>query len=355
MTLMGRRAVRVSAAQAECSTSTKEVIRGGVLMVLRWFIVIPFVYLCYNVRGLSRSPWRRAPEWALDAGIVVANHPSAFFDLILCLAGAPKWTFFLHEHSRTRVPLFNVVVRLLRGVPVVRTAGRDALYVMPGTDVAEKREKTAAALSARLTQGHWVTIFPEGRSTEYKSSELKPLREGVAELALKTAASMGWSRPLRIYPVGFIYEDARYIGTTCTVRWGNAFDVSEYQEAYTKDENAAAQALLARIKAEIENAIKVPAEHGGTVREQNVKTRFFGVVYFFILQGLALLGLPFRLFGRLAARRPSEQAAYATSLWLMCMAVGAYISGARFVCVFAACTVVCTRAYVVFRRRRARL
>lgn len=382
---------QISAALVGESPSLFETIRGGVLMVLRWFVVIPVAYLSYEVRGLAKAPWRLGTDHdggqsasSTEAGIVVANHPNAFFDLLMCLAGAPRWAFFLHERARTRVPVFNSMVWLLRGLAVSRRVAREQETHVHSEDkqqLSQRQRKTHKTLVRLLSQKSWLIIFPQGRSREQApwsadhvtaadesmaapmptAVAVPPLRPGFALAALDAASSMGWSRPVWIYPLGLYYEDARYVGTRCHAVWAKPLDVRDFQKQYELYRHQAALAVCEKVHELIRGAVlagrhqmdslarigEIQTDRLQSAATTSACARFFGRG---LVQLFLLMGLPFRLYGKLAARRPTEVAAYSFSLWFLCAVIAIVVGGWRYFAVFCLASVVATRTFVMIRR-----
>lgn len=377
---------QISAALYNAKPSALEIIRGGMLMVLRWVLVIPAAFLSYEIRGLTKAPWRLSTDTnsgasstsgtqVSEAGIVVANHPNALFDLILCLAGAPRWAFFLHERSRTRIPVFNQMVKILRGVGVVRRQSADGKAETNEDVVNEKQRRTHRKLVRLLAEKNWLIIFPQGRSAEqvipvestlsdesYVQSLVPPLKNGFALTALDAAAATGWSRPVWIYPLGFSYEDVRYIGTRCHAVWAKPFDIREYQSEYELHREQAALAVCQRTHELITGAVAT-ARHQilsltrvGELQDESysgaepTRSASGGVIGSALIGLFLIVGLPFRLYGKLAARRTTEEAAHSFALWLMCSLIAIFIGGWHYFAMFCFVSVVATRTFVIIRR-----
>lgn len=101
--------------------------------------------LHYRVRGLENLPDQ--------ACIVMSKHQSAWETIALRAILPPQQSWVLKQ-DLMRVPLFGLGLKIVRAIPIDRSAGRRAVMkiVKDGTN--------------RLAEGRWVIIFPEGTRTE---------------------------------------------------------------------------------------------------------------------------------------------------------------------------------------------
>ncbi len=356
-----------------------ETLRGGILMLLRWFVGYPLAYLTYSISGLMRAPWRLAPQSVVRGPqILVVNHTNSAFDVLLSQLASPQWNFFLVDGSRARIPLGDTLLRILRGVPLKR-----------GGNAPLNPENTASflgRLADLLNQGHSLTAFPEGESRY--SSQLRHLRYGVAYIALEAEERSGWQLPLTIQCLGLNYENVRIAGSRCLAQWAEPIDVRRYRELFLKDRQGAQAKLLADVEGRLRDALieadtperlmeahrlaHARREHrvagvrralqdlmAGTaepVRQRGILWRglpsaVFQLVAFLVFGVIGVLAWPFRAFGRLAARDPSQEICYGLLLWLVCLVSGFFVSDGRWALQFCAFTVVGARSWLWAWRR----
>lgn len=161
-------------------------------------------YRRVEVVGAERMP-------ATGPLVVVANHWSSLVDSLAILRACPR-----EVSPLAKAPLFGN--RLLR--PFLVAAG--AVPVHRAEDGPEGRgmRAHAAMLDAcrrRLAEGGALIIFPEGVSQP--RPKLMPLRAGAAHVAL------GLEAPVRIVPIGLVYEPPASRRGTLLVRFGEPFEV----------------------------------------------------------------------------------------------------------------------------------
>jgi hypothetical protein len=250
-------------------------------------------------------------------------------------------------------------------------------------------EKTVAflgRLSDLLIQGHSLTVFPEGESRY--SSQLRHLRYGVAYIALEAEERSAWQLPLTVQCLGLNYENLKVAGSKCLALWADPIDVRRYRDLYLKDRRGAQAKLLADIETRLRGAI-IEAEtperlmdghrlayarrahnptgvrralqdlEAGTaapVRQRGIQwlglpSVVFQVLAFLIFGVIAILGWPFRLFGRLAARDPSQEICYGLLLWFVCLSAGFFVSDARWALQFCVFTLIAARSWLWAWRR----
>jgi len=174
--------------------------------------------------------------------LVVANHPNSWMDalVVFCTSGRKV-------RPLARAPLFDKpgvghVLRGLGGLPVYRP--EDAPHLV-GRNAA-----TFDAAAGALRRGEAVLIFPEGRS--HSESGLAPLKTGAARIALRAEAASDWRLGLRIVPIGLAYKRKTAFRGRAAALVGEPLSVAPWQEAYRRDNVAAAQALTATIATALE-------------------------------------------------------------------------------------------------------
>lgn len=109
---------------------------------------------------------------AKEAGLILARHESAW-ETLAFQAIFPRQAYVL-KRELLKIPFFGWGMALLNPIAIDRGAGRKALnqLVKEGT--------------ARLQQGDWVVVFPEG--TRMPAGELGKINIGGAMLATKAKA-----------------------------------------------------------------------------------------------------------------------------------------------------------------------
>lgn len=162
-----------------------------------------------------------------DAGpvIVVANHPNALLDPLVLRVALGRPIAFLAKSTLFDDPVGRLAMESFAAIPVYRAKEADT----------RQNEETFARCRALLRGGGWLALFPEGVS--HDAPGLLPLKTGAARIAL------GAGVPVRVLPVGILYEDRAIFRTRAAVRVGAPIPVPPSDP----DDRAAVDALTGRI------------------------------------------------------------------------------------------------------------
>jgi 1-acyl-sn-glycerol-3-phosphate acyltransferase len=335
-----------------------ETFRGGLLLVIRWLFHYPFILGTYRVRGATRSPFRLDPALAEKPGILVSNSGNYFFDDVLGLSLGPVWPFYFVRDSLYRMPVLNWVFRFFRALPIVRVG--DARF-NPQQRQAINR-KVFAQVAGLLRKGHWLSVFPEPVSS-HRSRLLKPLRPGVAFVALRAEDASGWGLGLRIYVYGANYENKLAGRSNLFIRWAAPIEVARYRDIFMRDPGEAEEVLMQELEQALHSTVlEAPTlealSDAHRLAHQRRQPTFPGVqgalgeviagsaapeelhkivcrrresvvyqVLGYVLLGFGWsLGWPFRMFGRLCADDRSQEMSFQFILWLLVLVAGAAVS-----------------------------
>jgi 1-acyl-sn-glycerol-3-phosphate acyltransferase len=169
------------------------------------------------------------------AVLLLPNHPNALLDPALVWASAGRDVRFLAKSTLFHTPLRPVLAGA-GAIPVYRK--RDA-----GVDTSKNAE-TFDAVSAALTAGDAICIFPEGIS--HSTGRLEPLRTGAARMTL--AAEQDGTAVLLV-PVGLNFDRKTAFRSRVTVVFGQPFsgrdllqdDIGSTTQQATSDATAVRQ------------------------------------------------------------------------------------------------------------------
>ena len=335
-----------------------ETFRGGILMLFRWLVHYPIVHLTYRVRGWTRAPYLLEPGLENKPGILVSNYGNYLYDNMIGLMTAPVWPHVFVRAPVCRTPLLKYIIRFFRAVPIVRTT--DEAY--SNEKRVEENEKTFARVSELLRKGHWLSAFPE-QNPGHRARIAKPLKPGVAHVALRAEDAAGWGLGLRIYIYGTNYENKFAGRSNVYVRWASPIEVARYRDTFVRNPVEAEQILTAEIErslhatvleaattAQLADAYRLAFQQGRpnfsgiqnalneVVNEKATPEQLHKIVcrkgresvlYQTIGYGLlslgAVVGWPFRMFGRLCATDRSQEMTYQFILWILVLLTGAMI------------------------------
>ncbi len=174
-------------------------------------------FLAFVARLLTRAFYRSvevegAPP---DHGplILAASHLNGFVDPVLLLAHLGHLPRFLAKATLWDLAPARPLLGFARAIPVQRRV-----------DAGDRTDNTstfAAAVDA-LAEGGTIAIFPEG--TTHDDPSIRPLRTGVARIALDAAAA--GVDDVRIVPVGIAYEDKVAVRGRALIQFGQPLVVT---------------------------------------------------------------------------------------------------------------------------------
>lgn len=173
--------------------------------------------------------------------ILVANHPSSFLDpLCIAVETKPKINF-LAKGVLFKNKLVASILKGLNMVPIHRAEDNPKL-LNKNTEVFKDCYK-------KLKDDGIIMIFPEG--TSEMERRLRKIKTGAARIALGAEKEYNYQLNLKIVPVGLNYTKSSRFRSEATVNIGEAINISDYFEAYKKDEIATAKDLTAEIESRI--------------------------------------------------------------------------------------------------------
>jgi 1-acyl-sn-glycerol-3-phosphate acyltransferase len=215
------------------------VVRGIARLLLRIF------YRRIEVVGFDHLP--------VDGPvIVVANHHNGAIDGALLMAVSPRRLAMIVKAPLFRTPLLGFLLRRLGAIPAHRRQDIDSV-----ADPARNAEMFSAS-STTLARGGAILIFPEG--TSHEDPTLRPLRTGVARLAL------GASVPVRVVPVGLVFDAPSTLrGGDALVVVGEPVEMAEFRRRTVGSDEDAIRAITERVSAALRRQM-VEADDRETIR-----------------------------------------------------------------------------------------
>ena len=186
--------------------------------------------------------------------IVVANHPNGLLDPVVLQLAVGQPVRFWAKSTFWRNPFGRAAMAAFGCIPVFRA--QDAGSAGDGGQRRDRNEETFARCREVLREGAWLALFPEG--TSHSDPQLRPLKSGAARIALSTmveATAAGAPVDLLIVPAGLGYEAKAIFRSGVLVRIGPPLRVAGYLERHAGDERAAAEALTADIRAQLDDVV----------------------------------------------------------------------------------------------------
>lgn len=345
-------------------------LHGGFLLIVRWCIIYPVIFILYRVRNWTRSPFLLNPKLAEDPGILVANYNNYFFDALLGLMLTPVWPYSLLSDCVMRNRLSQLFFKFFRVFAFARKHETD----IKSNEQQAFNQNTINQLATRLKEKSWAVFFPEAAEGKLVVSPcLAPiLKPGVAKLALKAEAEAGFELNLKIYVYGVNYENQIACGSNVFIRWARPIEVKMFQAVYLQDPGLAEQQLTDLIQKSLQEvvleatsfaelalihqlAMQLGEYNWSNIQKaaELVKDQKVGITGLapamyersFLKLGL-VLSYPFRLFGKLAATSIERQMFYQVSLWLLILFFGAWFNGLSWILAFALTTIIGARIWL---------
>ena len=181
-----------------------------------------------------------------NAGIIYAvNHQNAFLDAIVIATQTDAPLNFLARADIFKKKIANKILRNFYMLPVYRQ--RD------GVNTIEKNKITFDDCHEILNQKGNLVIFPEGNHN-YKKT-LRPLKKGLARIALGTLSKFGKETPLYIIPLGIDYESHFKMNSDILLNVGEPIKVSDYYSKFIENSVDAINKLTLKIAEDLESLI----------------------------------------------------------------------------------------------------
>lgn len=168
--------------------------------------LVRFFYPVIAVSGAAHVP-------AEGPVIVVSNHPNGLADPVVLGLGLARPVAFLAKSTFFANPVMRLLMNAFGAIPIYRATDGQ------GTG---RNQETFAICRSRLLEGGWIALFPEG--TTHDDPSMKPFKTGAARIALDAQAGAGEGRPVRILPVGLLYEDKQIFRSRVALSVGEPID-----------------------------------------------------------------------------------------------------------------------------------
>ena len=181
-----------------------------------------------------------------NAGIIYAvNHQNAFLDAIVIATQTDAPLNYLARADIFKKKIANKILRNFYMLPVYRQ--RD------GVNTIEKNKITFDDCHEILNQKGNLVIFPEGNHN-YKKT-LRPLKKGLARIALGTLSKFGKETPLYIIPLGIDYESHFKMNSDILLNVGEPIKVSDHYSKFIENSVDAINKLTLKIAEDLESLI----------------------------------------------------------------------------------------------------
>ncbi|MEY1638338.1 1-acyl-sn-glycerol-3-phosphate acyltransferase [Tenuifilum osseticum] len=178
--------------------------------------------------------------------IFAPNHQNALIDALAMLTLKHSWQpIFLARADIFKKPLVSKILTFLKIMPVYR--------IRDGFENLSLNDSIFLKTMDIIRKGNGLVILPEGNHAGFKM--LRPLKKGIARIALQTEDASDGSLNIHIVPVGLDYSNYVRYRSKLLIRIGEPFPVKKYLDLYRQSKALAYNALIdelsERIKAEM--------------------------------------------------------------------------------------------------------
>lgn len=175
-------------------------------------------YAKYNTRLVSKAFFTKVrisgeQHIPFNKPVLLAlNHPNSFLDAVVVGGHLKRETHFLARGDAFHNKYVKPILHSLNMLPIFRLS--------EGRENIERNNDTFDACQAILDQNKMVILFAEGLSVN--NWDLRPMRKGLARIALKAWKSNSASTNLEVIPVGITYEHYEGEGKVVLINIGSA-------------------------------------------------------------------------------------------------------------------------------------
>ena len=214
-----------------------------------WFFAYKIAYAIVIIGSrtyFKKFKYQGKEKIPKNAGIIYAvNHQNAFLDAIVIATQTDAPLNFLARADIFKKKIANKILRNFYMLPVYRQ--RD------GVNTIEKNKITFDDCHEILNQKGNLVIFPEGNHN-YKKT-LRPLKKGLARIALGTLSKFGKETPLYIIPLGIDYESHFKMNSDILLNVGEPINVSDHYSKFIENSVDAINKLTLKIAEDLESLI----------------------------------------------------------------------------------------------------
>lgn len=175
-------------------------------------------YAKYNTRLVSKAFFtkvRISGEQHIPSNkpvLLALNHPNSFLDAVVVGGHLNRETHFLARGDAFQNKYVKPILHSLNMLPIFRLS--------EGKENLERNNETFDACQAILDQNKMVILFAEGLSVN--NWDLRPMRKGLARIALKAWKSTSAAANMEVIPVGLTYEHYNGEGKVLLINIGSA-------------------------------------------------------------------------------------------------------------------------------------
>jgi 1-acyl-sn-glycerol-3-phosphate acyltransferase len=207
--------------------------------ILKFYVDSCFkFYFKTTVEGIGNIP--------KDKPIIFApNHQNALMDALALLSTKTWQPVFLARADIFKNPLVSKILTLFKIMPVYR--------IRDGYSNLQKNDEIFNKTIDVIKNLNGLVILPEGNHGDLK--RLRPLKKGIARIALQAEEACTEELDIHIVPVGLDYTNYIKVGSKLHIRFGSPIGVrpflNQYKENAAKGYNLLIEQLEKGMRAEM--------------------------------------------------------------------------------------------------------
>jgi len=149
--------------------------------------------------------------------LLLSNHQNALLDVLLIATQCGRKPWFLARSDVFKSPWVRPLFAFLQMLPIYR--------IRDGRDTLHKNAAIFEECGKLLAAGEAVVLFPEGNHSLKR--RVRPLSKGFTRIIDK-ALDQNPKMDLRVVPIGQNYQDARLVGDSTAIHFGQSISVQEF-------------------------------------------------------------------------------------------------------------------------------
>jgi len=206
--------------------------RGIEKYSLPYAILKKYVDICFTLFYKIRIRGRENVN-IKDVLIFAPNHQNALMDALAMLQVFKYQPVFLGRSDLFKSKAVTGILNFLKILPVYR--------IRDGYGELQKNDATFIKTIDVLENRRSLCIFPEGSHGIKK--QLRPLKKGIARIAMQAMESTDSALNIKIVPVGLYYQDHHRRASHLFIQLGEPFEAGPYLQIF-KDNPAKAYTML---------------------------------------------------------------------------------------------------------------
>jgi len=178
-----------------------------------------------------------------DPVIFTPVHQNALMDALAIIYTADKQPVFMARADIFKKDVLRKILTSLKIIPVYR--------IRDGKEALSNNDSSFELAFQVLKSNGAVGIMPEGNHGEQR--RLRPLKKGVARLAIQAQELLGKKASIKIVPVGLEYSNYYTFRSNLLVIYGKPIDITDYLDEYKINAAKGLQLIRTRLSDELKS------------------------------------------------------------------------------------------------------